>query len=120
MSMKEKDLMDDGAELDQVFQRYRQACPDVEPSVNFMPTLWQKIEARHSFPFVFRKWGRSVVTASAALCLLLLALNLAVSPQTGVSYPDALITEASTEQTYYTEALASAPLPESVPSSPLR
>jgi hypothetical protein len=120
MNIKKKELMDDGAELDRIFQRYRQACPDVEPSVNFMPTLWQKIEARHSFPFVFRKWGRSVVTASAALCLLLLALNLAVPSQTSVSYPDALITAASAEQMYYTETLASAPLPEGVPPSPLR
>ncbi len=112
--------MDEESGLEQFFQRYRQACPDVEPSVNFMPILWQKIEARPSFPFMFRKLGRSVVTASAALCLLLLALNLAVTPQIGVSYADALLMEGSAEQTYYTEALTSTPPPESVPSAPLR
>jgi hypothetical protein len=116
---KKEEMMSDESGLDRFFQRYRQSCPDVEPSVNFMPALWQRIETRHSFPFLFRKLGRSFVTASAALCLLLLALNLAVTPQTGISYADALMAEGSAEQTYYTEAIRSAPSPESV-SSPLR
>ena len=110
--------MNDDSGLDQFFQRYRQSCPEVEPSVNFMPTLWQKIEARHSFPFIFRKWGRSLATVSAVLCLLLLALNLvAPHPQMAVSYPDALLAEGSAEQTYYTEALVSTPSPENLPAS---
>ncbi len=109
-------MMSDDSGLDQFFQRYRQSCPEVEPSVNFMPALWQKIEARHSFPFIFRKWGRSVATASAVLCLLLLALNLA-APQMTVSYTDALLAEGSAEQTDYTEALVSTPPPENLPAS---
>ena len=74
MDRKEGEMMSDESGLDQFFQRYRQSCPDVEPSVNFMPTLWEKIEARRSFPFTFRKLGRSLMTASAALCFLLLLL----------------------------------------------
>jgi hypothetical protein len=119
MEMRKQEMSDDSG-LDQFFQRYRQSCPDVEPSANFMPMIWQKIEARHSFPFLFRKLGRSMVTASAALCLLLLALNLAATPPTTVSYTDALLAEGSAEQTYYTEAMASAPPAESVPPAPLR
>ena len=121
MEIRKKEMMSDESGLDELFGRYRQSCPDVEPSVNFMPALWQRVEARHSFPFLFRKLGRSVVTASAALCLLLLLLNLAVTPQIGVSYADALMAEGSAEQTYYTEAMGSAPSsPESIPASPLR
>ena len=119
MEIRKKEMMSDESELDQLFERYRQVCPDVEPSPHFMPTLWQKIEARHSFPFFFRQLGRSFVTASAALCLLLLVLNLAVTPQTGISYADALMAESSAEQTYYIEALRSAPF-SGVSPAPLR
>ena len=120
MEIRKTEMMSDESGLDQLFGCYRQSCPDVEPSPNFMPALWQKIEARHSFPFLFRKLGRSFVTASAALCLLLLVLNLAMTPQIGISYADALMAETSAEQTYYTEAMTSTPSPESVPAAPLR
>jgi hypothetical protein len=118
MEIRKQEMNDDSG-LDQFFQHYRQSCPDVEPSANFMPMIWQKIEARHSFPFLFSKLGRSMVTVSAALCLLLLALNL-TTPQATVNYADALLAEGSAEQTYYTEAMIGTPLPESVPSAPLR
>jgi len=116
MDRKEGEMMSDESGLDQLFQRYRQSCPDVEPSVNFMPTLWEKIEARHSFPFTFRKLGRSLMTASAALCFLLLLLNLAVTPQMSTGYTDALIAEGSAEQTYYTEAIVNVPSVDASPS----
>ncbi len=42
--------MDHGhEELDHLFERYRAALPDPEASVNFMPELWRKIEARQFF-----------------------------------------------------------------------
>ena len=119
MDMREGKMISDESGLDQLFGRYRQSCPDVEPSANFMPALWAKIEARRSFPFTFRKLGRSLMTASAALCFLLLLLNLAVTPQMSTSYTDALLAESSAEQTYYTEAMASAPSVD-VPPSPQR
>ncbi len=119
--MEKREMMGgDESGLDGLFQRYRQSCPDVEASVNFMPGLWRKIESRHSFPFIFRRLGRSAITVSAALCLLLLALNLTTTSQLGASYTDALITEGSAEQTYYTEAVGSAPSLESAPSFPHR
>jgi hypothetical protein len=41
--------MDQNTELDHLFARYRTAVPDPEASVNFMPELWRKIEARQFF-----------------------------------------------------------------------
>src|SRR5580704_15279954 len=35
-----------GQELDALFAEYRSAIPDVDGGANFMPNLWQKIEAR--------------------------------------------------------------------------
>ncbi|MBV8550944.1 MAG: hypothetical protein JOY54_06560 [Acidobacteriaceae bacterium] len=104
--------MSDESHLDELFQRYRAACPEVEPSANFMPLLWHKIESRHNFWFVFQGLARAVATASAAVCLLLLILNLAAAPKvqsTGPTYTDALMADHTAERTYYTEALRNTP-----------
>ncbi|HEY7211897.1 MAG TPA: hypothetical protein VH477_16615 [Bryobacteraceae bacterium] len=96
--------------LDDLFERYRAACPEVEPGPNFMPSLWQKIEARQSFWSVFGRFGKRLTTASAALCLLLLALNLFFSPgalNVIPTYADALMADHSAESTDYGEAIRS-------------
>ncbi len=73
--------------------------------------MWQKIEARQSFWYIFRHLGRPVTAASAALCLLLLVLNLISSPARSLvpSYTDALMADHTAEKTYYAEAIRSSP-----------
>jgi|SRR5579875_2252350 len=107
-------MHDEESKLDTLLESYRSACPDVEPSANFMPALWQKIEARRSFWFVFQREARAVMTASAALFLLLLVLNLFSGSQahlTPSSYADALMADHTAEQTDYTEAIRGAVTP---------
>lgn len=104
--------MEDDLGLDNLLQAYRQACPDIEPTANFMPALWQKIDARRGFWFVFQREARAVMTASAALCLVLLFLNFFYGSQTHLTVPtyaDALMADHTAEMTYYTEAIRSAP-----------
>jgi hypothetical protein len=108
-------MIDDDSGLDNFFEAYRAACPDVEPTPGFMPVVWQKIEARRSFWFVFQREARAVVTASAALFVVLLVLNLFSGSQTHLTastYADALMADHTAERTYYTEAIRSAPGPE--------
>lgn len=57
--------------LDALFRAYREACPDPEPSPNFMPLLWQRIEARQTFSFSLRRMAGGFVTAAFALSLAL-------------------------------------------------
>jgi len=114
-------MMSDDSKLDQLFQAYGAACPEVEPSVNFMPNLWQRIEARHSFGFVFRNVARATMTACAALCLLLVLLNFA-SPfrdraVQAPNYTDVLMAEHSAENTDFTEALHGAAGDEEAPGA---
>jgi len=76
-----------------------------------MPSLWQKIEARQGFWFVFGRFGRPAATVSAAVCLLLLALNLIVPPGSlnpSATYADALMADHSADKTDYTEAIPTA------------
>ena len=98
--------------LDALFERYRAACPEVEPGRNFMPALWERIEARQNFWMVFDRFGLTLTTASAAICLLLLALNLFFAPGTlnfAPSYADALMADHSAETTAYAEAIRQVP-----------
>jgi hypothetical protein len=116
-------MTDEDARLDTLFEAYRAACPDVEPSSSFMPGMWQSIEARRSFWFVFQREARALVTACAAVFVVLLFLNL-FSGSPGLpmpsSYADALMADHTAEQLYYTEAIRSTPAVSSVSDAPRR
>jgi hypothetical protein len=75
------------SELDHLFERYRAALPDPEASVNFMPELWRKIEARQFFLVRVKKLTQVFVAAAAAICLLLgIALQVPVSTDTPIMH----------------------------------
>jgi hypothetical protein len=67
----QRDLQERDEALNRLFASYRAASPDPEPSVNFMPQLWQKIDARERTSRVFTRWTRNLVTAALALSTLL-------------------------------------------------
>jgi hypothetical protein len=71
----------DESRLDALFEAYRFACPDPEPSVNFMPRLWQKIEARERVSTVFGRLARNLVTAALALSSIM-AIAVTISSRT--------------------------------------
>lgn len=109
--------------LDELFQRYRASCPEIEPGANFMPGVWQKIEARHNFWFIFQGLARTTATACAALFVLLLILNLVTPSEPSLpapTYTDALMADHSAERLYYTEAIRSAPAAGQDGASPQR
>jgi hypothetical protein len=102
-------MTQDDRDLDDLFQKYRTSCPELEGSAGFMPKLWEKIEARRNFWFAFQGLGRTAMAASTALCLLLLILNFMAVPQSYLpTYADALAADHSAEETYYAEAIRSA------------
>lgn len=109
-------MNNDESRLDGLFQSYRSACPEIEAGALFMPTLWQKIEARHGFWPTFQNFARTATAGCAALAILLLALNF-VSPQQATppltpSYTDALVADHSAEKTYYAETVRRLPVEE--------
>jgi len=64
------DRMDD--KLDSLWVEYREACPDPDPSPDFMPRLWQQIEKRRNAnASVFRRLAQICVMATVALTLLI-------------------------------------------------
>jgi hypothetical protein len=78
-----------GERLDTLFRAYRDACGDPEPSANFMPQLWQRIESRQTFSFFFGRVARGFVTAAVAATLAM-AFYLAV-PRSAGSYSSTYI-----------------------------
>jgi len=63
------DRMED--KLDSLWAKYRQACPDREPSANFIPEVWQRIEARRRATSSLRHWAEACLMAALALTLLI-------------------------------------------------
>ena len=64
---------DESSELDALLRAYREACPEQEPSVNFMPELWRRIEERQRSVFFMGRWARALVTAAAVLSIAMAA-----------------------------------------------
>ena len=84
----------DDEKLDALFRAFQAACPDRDPSANFMPGVWQRIEARQSFTFSLRRMANGFVTAAVALTIVLgLVMSRPHSqavPNSPISYLEAL------------------------------
>ncbi|MGH9558715.1 MAG: hypothetical protein ACRD30_05695 [Bryobacteraceae bacterium] len=83
---------DNETKLDALFAEYRSAVPDQDASANFMPSLWQKIEARRTESVsVLRRLAQVCVLATAALTLVMAVVTHVQSqPVYSASYVDVL------------------------------
>jgi hypothetical protein len=69
-----------------MFHAYRDACPDPEPSVNFMPEMWAKIEAREASGTIFNRVAKALVTAALSASVVMGLLSSSYSQPAGLSY----------------------------------
>lgn len=96
--MNWKNEGDENAALDRLFRAYRDACPDPDPSANFMPELWRRIQERQRSVFFLGRWARAFVTAAAVLTLAMAAYlyipHGRTSTFTSESYVEALAAHA--------------------------
>jgi hypothetical protein len=69
--------MNDDADvrLNDLFLAYREACPDPEPSVNFMPEMWARIEAREASTTVFSRVAKALVTAALGASVVMALMS---------------------------------------------
>jgi len=105
--MQYNDFSNSNERLDRLFAEYRDACDAPDLSAGFMPALWQKIEARQSASWVFRKISGWFVAASAAATAVLALALLSTPPIPAggyaTTYVEALAADHLTEYTLYTE-----------------
>ncbi len=59
------------ARLAELFAAYKAALPDPEPSTAFTPGVWDKIDARRSFAYSLKRLAQGLITAAAAVCLVM-------------------------------------------------
>lgn len=86
-------MSEENDRLQHLMARYREACPGVEPSANFMPRLWERIDARRGLSWRLRRYARVIATAAATLCFAFALVQLApltVNPMYERTYLEAL------------------------------
>jgi hypothetical protein len=72
--------------LDALLRAYRDACPVPEPGPNFMPELWQRIEARRSVTYAWRRWAGAFVTVALAFSFAIGIYTLVPGNTTNPAY----------------------------------
>lgn len=55
--------------LDSLLLSYRDACPEVESSKNFMPELWRRIEERRRSEVWLFRWANAFAAAAATVAI---------------------------------------------------
>ncbi len=78
--------------VEKLFQDYNESVIVPEASTQFMPRLWEQIDARRSFAFRLKKATQVLVGASAFACLLMTGMTLFSTPsrQQHATYVDVL------------------------------
>lgn len=81
------------SELSGLFAKYKTVVEDPDPSVNFMPELWRKIEARQSMLTRVRRLTQVFVGTAAAVSLLFAMIEVVPfgsHPEVHSNYVDVL------------------------------
>ena len=69
--MKSENYSKNESRLDELFQRYSDACPVPEAGPNFMPEMWARIEMREASGNWFGSMAKALVTAALAASVIL-------------------------------------------------
>lgn len=79
--MQNQDPMEQDPRLTELWLTYREACPDLEPRADFMPRLWQKIEARRAENSlsIFKRLAQVCVAATVVMLALLSVIPVSQS-----------------------------------------
>jgi hypothetical protein len=84
------------AKLDELLAAYRDACVAPEPSVNFMPELWARIDNSRTWSRQLWKWANSLVAAAALASLFFVMLQM--MPRAGGAFASATYLEALADE----------------------
>ena len=92
--------------LDALLAQYRDACPDPEPTADFMPGLWRRIESRRKATVSIRRLAQICVMASVALALVMGVVLIPRSQDLATYYSSTYVdTLAADNSNDYTEVL---------------
>ena len=96
-------------QVDALFASYREACPEVEPSASFMPSIWARIDAQRGWMWHLKGYAQRMALATAAVFMMLAGLHLGsvgkAESLLAQSYVDVLQDSAATEDYAYVPVL---------------
>jgi negative regulator of sigma E activity len=101
-------------ELQEAFREYREAHPDPEPGVDFMPRLWDRIESKRRTLHWMQRLTRVFVSASVVAALVLgvvLIPSVEKGPLPAGQYADVVAQDSSLEEMAYAINLHQVPDP---------
>lgn len=107
------------AELDQLLTAYREVCPVPEANADFMPRLWERIDASQHWTRQIWKWTNGMVAAAAAASLFFVMLQLLPrhSPDFyGATYLETLADQHDDDETLENVAVLNLKAPEGLPA----
>ena len=90
---------DNEARFEGLMSRYREACGSPQGSVNFMPGLWTKIDAKRSRTIRFERAARSLFAAAVGLSLVLGAFLFLPSQQPSAFFSNSYVEEIASANT---------------------
>jgi hypothetical protein len=90
--------------LSRLFADYRAALPDPDPSPEFMPRLWRRIEAKQSAAHDLKRLAQGFVTAAAAVSLLIGMLLARHQPYVSPFYTNTYLEILASDQSDESEA----------------
>lgn len=90
--------------LARLFADYRAALPDPDPSPEFMPRLWRRIEARQSLAHDLKRLAQGFLTAAAAVSLLMGILLARHQPYLSPFYTNTYLEILASDQSDESEA----------------
>jgi hypothetical protein len=91
--------------LHRLFLAYREACPDPEPDRDFMPQLWQKIDAQQSFAYSLKRLAVGIISAAAVASLAMGTYLLIPQHRTAPYYLEQLAASQSHDNLADTEII---------------
>ncbi len=96
-------------DLNRLWARYAQATPELEPGANFMPAVWQRIEARRGVSYKLAVYARVLAMGAASLCLAAGLLELSSARPDSLSssrYVDVLDDDDAAETLAFADVVA--------------
>jgi hypothetical protein len=100
-------------QFDRLMGEYRDACPVPEASANFMPQLWERIDASQGWTKQVWKWANSFAVAAALASLFFVMMQML--PRTSAVFASATYLETLDDQ-HDNDALAELAMTSAAPA----
>ena len=98
-------MMREEEEFGRLMAAYRAACPAPDGGAEFMPDIWERIEARQKFSLMLRRVTSAFVTAAATICIAIAIYTSLPAANESPYYTTTYVDSLSQDNTFETFAV---------------